>query len=124
MEILREFVMSPKPLTVIEIQKRLNDRQQIFNKTTLYREIETLEKAGVIHALFLQQNQALYEIVSHHHHHFTCIVCGDIRHIEVSEDCTWQGEKIAKKERFQILNHSLEFFGRCQECCLHEKIIN
>lgn len=114
--VLRELIQIKKPVSVQGLMLLFKERNISFNKTTLYREIETLRKLGYIRGILLRNDTALYEINESHHHHLMCTQCGDVRHIVFKEGLHEAEKKIAKKERFIIQEHSLEFFGLCQRC--------
>lgn len=105
-----------RPLSVADILERLFMRGKSFNKTTIYREVETLKKEGRIKEIFFRNDTALYELIGEHHHHLVCISCGDVRDVFLKESLEQEENRLAKKERFTIFDHSLEFFGRCQKC--------
>lgn len=105
-----------RPVSAYEIKMRLDARKKIFNKTTIYREIETLREGGYVKELMLRSNATLYELVGAHHHHLTCVSCGDMRDVELGGSLCDEEKKLAKKEGFTMLEHSFEFFGLCQKC--------
>lgn len=109
------FVIS-RPVSAQEIKMRLDVKKKIFNKTTIYREIETLKKGGYIKELMLRNDATFYELVGTHHHHVTCVSCGDMRDVHLGASLCGEEKKIAKKEGFKILEHSFEFFGLCGKC--------
>ena len=49
------------------------------------------------------------------HHHLICNICNAV--IEVEDDLLEQlEEKIKKQYKFKILDHSVKFYGICEEC--------
>ncbi len=114
--VLYELAQAKKPISVQDLRLLFEEQNIFFNKTTLYREIETLQKLGYIKELFLRNDTALYEMNESHHHHLMCTQCGDVRHIVLEEGLHDEEKKIAKREQFIIQEHSLEFFGLCQKC--------
>ncbi len=105
-----------KPLPVSEIMASLANKGRSVNKTTVYREIETLKKMGSVREIFFRNDTALYECVGDHHHHLVCVSCGDIREVRLNESLEREESRLARRERFTILDHSLEFFGMCERC--------
>jgi Fur family ferric uptake transcriptional regulator len=76
-----EILMSiSKPITQEQIKNRLGKTAP--NKVTIYRVLEKLLQAGLVHKAFLLERTWHYEL-SHNcsknqcHPHFTCIDCGD-----------------------------------------------
>ncbi len=52
----------------------------------------------------------------HHHHHLICLECNSIIKVEMENYLEKQEQKLAKKNKFNIVNHSLDFYGYCQKC--------
>ncbi|NCT54399.1 hypothetical protein GW758_00365 [Candidatus Falkowbacteria bacterium] len=52
----------------------------------------------------------------HHHHHLVCLECNSIIKVEMENHLEKQEQKLAKKNKFNIVNHSLDFYGYCQKC--------
>ncbi len=74
---------------------------------------------GIIYRLDLEDGCARYELVheneNHRHHHLVCSNCGKV--IEVEGDLLETLEdKIESKYKFRIMDHSVKFFGLCDEC--------
>jgi Fe2+ or Zn2+ uptake regulation protein len=105
-----------KPLSVATLLERFSKTKKVFNKTTVYRELESLKRAGHVKELTLRNDTALYELVGEHHHHLTCVSCGDVRDVHLSGSLCEEERVIAKQEDFRILDHSFEFFGLCGKC--------
>jgi Fur family ferric uptake transcriptional regulator len=78
--ILTTLMNSSKPLTQDQITDRLG--QKAPNKVTIYRVLERLHSASLVHRAYLRQRTWHYEL-SHNcsekqcHPHFTCTDCGD-----------------------------------------------
>ncbi|MBI3232120.1 MAG: transcriptional repressor [Candidatus Doudnabacteria bacterium] len=84
---------------------------------TVYRNLESLMKIGLVSQVFLDQKEAYFEPASDgHHHHAICENCG-----RVSDIYNLDHQKIEKlalrTSDFSNFNrHSLEFFGICKSC--------
>ncbi len=104
-----------KPLSIKEITKQLGDGG--VDPVTLYRNVESLEKLGLLKKVRLNDRQAYYELAAtEHHHHLICKQCGKIADIA---DCkvSISNKDLLKKTGFaKVTDHSLEFFGICKEC--------
>lgn len=105
-----------KPISVLDMIERIVRNGKRYNKTTLYREIETLKQMGKVKEIFFRNDTALYELAGTHHHHLVCVSCGDIREVTLDESFSKEEKRLARKEKFTIVDHSLEFFGRCEGC--------
>ncbi|HHY15154.1 MAG TPA: transcriptional repressor, partial [Firmicutes bacterium] len=87
---------------------------------TVYRNLELLEKLGIIHRFDYGDGQSRYEISlgeegEHYHHHLICRECGAIG--EFKSDLLETIEKrIAEDTGFAVTDHCLRFFGICAAC--------
>ncbi len=105
------------PLTISQMLDRLFDLSLPANKTTIYREMDFLKSQGIIQEVEFGDGKKRYEIVSDpHHHHVVCNNCGTIKDVVLEDDIAQEEKKIAHLTKFQVQNHSLEFFGLCPNC--------
>lgn len=86
---------------------------------TVYRTVQLLEQIGLIYKINLDDGCNRYELVNedevHQHHHLICTKCGKV--IEVEGDLLDSIErKVEEKYKFKVENHSVKFFGICNEC--------
>ena len=109
---------SQKPLSVQDILAKLKIRCIEANKTTVYRQLETLHKYNFIYEVRLADRSVLYELASEddHHHHLVCLGCGAIEDVSFKDDVERQEKNILKTKKFKVVRHSLEFFGWCAKC--------
>lgn len=107
---------SREPVSVHQLMDRMARKGKIFNKTTVYRELEILKRLGSVRELFLRNDVALYELSGEHHHHVLCTACGNIQPIHLPEPKEWVAEKLVLEDGFLVTDHSLEFFGMCRNC--------
>lgn len=116
--LLSVFLDSQMPLSAKNLLGRLADFGIEVNKTTVYREIESLIKIGVLKSIQLGERSTYYELAStEHHHHLVCLGCNRVEDVDMNESSiAKQEQKIASERRFQISYHALEFFGLCQQC--------
>lgn len=108
-----------KHLTVEEIYDEVKIECPEIGLATVYRTVLLLEEMGIIYRLDLEDGCARYELVheneNHRHHHLVCSNCGKV--IEVEGDLLETLEdKIESKYKFKIMDHSVKFFGLCDEC--------
>ena len=104
-----------KPSSIKEIAKQMG--QKNVDLVTLYRNMESLEKLGVIKKINLNKPEAYYELVdeSRHHHHLVCTNCGKLADVKVNE-INLNKNFLIKHGFAKVTNHSLEFFGFCLAC--------
>lgn len=116
--ILEIFSKNKKPLTPLEILECLEGKGIKANKTTVYRQIESLLSAKLLKEINFSDRSKRYELPDKHghHHHLVCIKCGRVEDVSFDEDIKKQEKMVWKKNRFKVLEHSLEFFGVCKNC--------
>lgn len=103
-----------KPLSIKDIAKKMGNGN--VDLVTLYRNIESLEKLNIVKQIKLKDSQAYYEIAAGaHHHHLVCTNCGKLADVEIKEINL--NKTFLKKHGFaKVTDHSLEFFGLCDNC--------
>jgi Fe2+ or Zn2+ uptake regulation protein len=112
------FLREHTPLSVPQILDALSAQMIHVNKTTVYRELETLEKLGIVKSVKLEDRRQYFELATRdHHHHFVCVACEEIEDVLLDEcDLERQEGILARKNGFSVFRHSLEFFGLCKLC--------
>ena len=105
-----------KPHTSDEIRLFLERKGVQVNKTTVYRELDFLQKEKVISPVHFRDRAVRYELNRKHHHHVICESCGLVMDVEISHDLDKVQKQIERQTKFIIKNHALEFFGFCKKC--------
>jgi Fe2+ or Zn2+ uptake regulation protein len=106
-----------RPMAIPEILEWCLKQKATLNKTTLYREVETLVNLGVLRPVQIAPRKISYELSSHeHHHHFVCTDCEMVTGVQFPEKAILQTEKQLEEQGMKITRHALEFFGLCQQC--------
>ena len=77
--ILKVLSQAVRPLRQDQIAERLADKTR--NKVTIYRTLESLTHAGLVHRAFMQERAWHFELAHHCtarqcHPHFACLNCG------------------------------------------------
>ncbi|SHJ57521.1 Fur family transcriptional regulator, ferric uptake regulator [Clostridium cavendishii DSM 21758] len=108
-----------KHLTTEEIYDEVKQRCPEIGLATVYRTILLLEEMGVVYKLDLNDGCSRYELAhvneTHRHHHLVCNSCGKV--LEVQDDLLEDLEaQIESTYKFKILDHSVKFFGLCEDC--------
>lgn len=80
-DLMKVLHAARRPLAHGEILGRL--RGSAFNRVSLYRALEALVNAGLVHKVFLEDRAWAFETADHceeHqcHPHFTCRACGSV----------------------------------------------
>ncbi|OPF51502.1 transcriptional repressor [Clostridium baratii] len=115
--------------TIIKNEGRHMTAEEIYDEVkkdcpeiglaTVYRTVLLLEEVKLLSRLDLSDGCSRYEIIhkdeEHRHHHLICDQCNKV--IEVEEDLLEELEhRIETKYKFKIQDHSVKFFGLCDEC--------
>jgi Fur family transcriptional regulator, ferric uptake regulator len=113
-------------LSAEDIYHKVHSAYPSIGLTTVYRTLELLIHAGLIHKFDFGDGRARYELVGSaettgHHHHLVCTGCGRIidyaDFINEEIDLLKKTEKsLSKKYNFKITNHLIQFYGLCDTC--------
>ena len=112
-------------LSAKEIYTAIFSRSPRIGLTTVYRTLDLLERAGLVHRINMPDGQSRFELKSRdkedHHHHLICAGCGII--INYRDFVREELELIKKIEgilsrrnNFVIQSHNIEFLGLCENC--------
>jgi Fur family transcriptional regulator, ferric uptake regulator len=111
------FMLRRQPLSALDLGPLLKTRGLTPHKVTLYRELDFLEDKQIIQKVDLADGWQRFEFIDRpHHHHAVCVKCKKIEDVELEHDNADLEKLIKTKNNFQILRHTLEFFGLCGEC--------
>jgi Fe2+ or Zn2+ uptake regulation protein len=102
-------------LSAEELAEAVQARAPDVHISTIYRNVEDLQRLGVIVHSHLGHGPATYQLASLAHAHFICEECGAM--IEASDDL-FRGLAKAAKTRlgFSIDPHHFAILGRCAAC--------
>ncbi len=98
-----------------ELHRELIIGEKEMGLTTVYRNLQVLMKTGHIRSRHLPTGEVLYTPVERDIHHLTCVQCGETSKIDGCPVKDIHEPKQVNK-KFQLLFHTLEFFGLCQNC--------
>lgn len=128
----KEYKLTPQRRIVLEIfmenpEKHLSaeDVYGMVKKTnpeiglaTVYRTLDLFADLDILQKMDFGDGRARYEFYEsevHHHHHLICMRCGSVAEFE--DDLLEALETtIQKKNRFEIVDHQLKFYGYCKKC--------
>ena len=114
-QLLEELDKCDDELSGQELHRKLINKGKSMGLTTVYRNLQILIKHGLIRSRHLPTGEVLYTPVDRDIHHLTCVQCGETSKME---GCPVKDIQTPKKnpEKFQLLFHTLEYFGLCQNC--------
>jgi Fe2+ or Zn2+ uptake regulation protein len=107
-----------RPMSLEEIRSAANRNAKAPDYATVFRTIALLEKLGFVHKVNLQRACSFFELQdpSKHYDHLVCTSCGRV--VVLAEHCPLGPfeKQIGRRHRFREIHHSLEFFGKCEQC--------
>jgi Fur family ferric uptake transcriptional regulator len=84
---------------------------------TVYRVLTQFEQAGLLQRNHFETGKAIFELnEGSHHDHLVCLDCGKVEEF-FDEQIEHRQEQIAKDHGFEIADHALALYGRCEQCC-------
>ncbi len=99
-----------------DVYKALLEQNEEIGLATVYRVLTQFESAGLVTRHHFEGGQAVFELSQGgHHDHLVCVSCGRV--VEFIDEVIEQHQnQIALKNNFEITEHSLIIYGRCQNC--------
>jgi len=98
-----------------EVNRELADRGHAVGIATVYRNLTTLEDAGLITSIQLSDRKRYERADKVHHDHMICVDCGAIDEFSHHKIEALQ-EAAALERGFEMSGHQLVLFGRCADC--------
>ena len=113
--LLEQLRLADRELSGQELHALLRQGPQTMGLATVYRHLRQLQQRGLIRCRHLPSGEALFAPVERDEHHLTCVDCGSTL---VLEHCPMHEVQLHgdHAEGFQMLFHTLEFFGLCRSC--------
>ncbi len=113
-----------QPLTAKEIYVLLKPSGHDVGIATIYRTLDLLDKAGVLHKIRGVGGQVRYQYLqgdSYHQYHLICTMCGRTLTYRDFEDeelnlAARTEQLLEQKSGFLIRQHNFEYFGLCRKC--------
>ena len=106
---------NPHHMSAEDVYKRLLDSGEEVGLATVYRVLTQFESAGLVERHNFDAGHSVFELArGDHHDHIVCIDCGKVSEF-TDETIEQRQEKIASDLGFQLEDHSLYLYGRCQK---------
>ena len=114
-QLLNELKKCTDELSGQELHRQLHNCEKAMGLTTVYRNLQVLVKQGLIRSRHLPNGEVLYAPVERDIHHLTCVSCGETTRLK---GCPVKMMDLTKNtsKKFELLFHTLEYFGLCQNC--------
>jgi Fur family ferric uptake transcriptional regulator len=115
--ILDAFLNIETHVTAEELYDIIKKDNPEVGVATVYRTLKILCEAGLANEVKFSDRSTRYEhLFDHEHHdHLICIKCGKYTEVRDQEIEDLQ-QKLAQKNKFQILRHRMELYGICEDC--------
>ncbi|HJN36319.1 MAG: transcriptional repressor [Prochlorococcus sp.] len=114
-QLLEELQRFGDEMSGQQLHRLLQETPYTMGLATVYRHLRQLQQLGMVRCRHLPTGEALYAPVDHDRHHLTCVDCGctqALNHCPL-HDMTIPDDQ---QQDFQLLFHTLEFFGLCSNC--------
>ncbi|WP_269622626.1 Fur family transcriptional regulator [Prochlorococcus marinus] len=113
--LLEELKKCDDELSGQDLHRQLYKSDNAMGLTTVYRNLQVLVKQGLVRSRHLPTGEVLYAPVERDIHHLTCVNCGETTRLN---SCPVKPINLPNKKSkdFELLFHTLEFFGLCQNC--------
>jgi Fur family ferric uptake transcriptional regulator len=86
------------------------------DRSTVYRTLDLLEEAGLLHHVHLEHGPAVYHLADRaSHHHFACVECGRTIDLPAGEFTDLVG-RLAGRHPIGARGMRFSVSGRCREC--------
>jgi Fur family ferric uptake transcriptional regulator len=104
------------PMSAEEIFLSIKKTGASINLSTVYRNLELMEKKGLVEKTLINDNKSRFELTKHGHRHH--LICTDCNRMVALDICPIENiEQDVKDETdFDITGHQLVFYGICPEC--------
>ena len=119
-QLLEELKKCDDEMSGQELHRRLHEAKFSMGLTTVYRNLQALMKQGLVRSRNLPTGEVLYAPLDRDIHHLTCVNCGQTMRLK---GCPVKDIKLPKNksQKFELLFHTLEFFGLCKSCHQRQK---
>jgi Fe2+ or Zn2+ uptake regulation protein len=113
--LLRALFDSKDHHTAEELAAEVQQQSPDIHLSTIYRNLDELERLGVIVHSHLGHGAATYHLAASAHGHFVCEECGQM--IEAPDNLFASLAKVAETQfDFTIDPHHFAMLGRCAKC--------
>lgn len=113
--LLEQLQQDRGELTGQELHARLRGTSHGMGLATVYRHLRALQQRGLVRCRHLPSGEALFAPTERDEHHLTCVDCGSTVALR---SCPMHEAHLTAQQLdgFQLLFHTLEFFGLCASC--------
>ncbi|WP_158279742.1 Fur family transcriptional regulator [Coraliomargarita sinensis] len=113
-QVLRALLTFDRPAAAEEIRERAE--LPASDLVTVYRNLETFERLGVLQRVPLENGTQLFELTApdEHYHHLICRECHKSERLDIC--VSHEVVRKAKAHGYSEIAHLMEVYGVCEEC--------
>jgi Fur family transcriptional regulator, ferric uptake regulator len=117
-QVISSLLRAKRPLSLEEIQGCSTTANCAPDYATVFRILNLLTDLGVAQKVHLNRPCSYFELVDpkQHYDHIVCTQCGKVTLMVDACPVERYERTIEKRYGYSELRHSLEFFGKCQQC--------
>ena len=115
-QLLDELARCDDELSGQELHRQLHQNKNVMGLATVYRNLQVLVNYGLVRSRHIPTGEVLYSPVERDIHHLTCVNCGETKRLEGCPVKTIQSVSKKNFQKFELLFHTLEYFGLCENC--------
>ena len=114
-QLLEALQASRDEMSGQQLHRCLEESSSAMGLATVYRNLRQLQQRGMVRCRHLPNGEALYAPIERDRHHLTCVDCG---HTQALDRCPihTMDMNVDGGDDFDLLFHTLEFFGFCRNC--------
>lgn len=102
-------------VTAEDLAESVQARHPEVHRSTIYRTLDALERAGIVDHVHLGHGRAVYHLSDDPHQHLVCEACGDV--VEVPDRLFDDlAKNLRKRYGFTIRPNHFAVLGRCRAC--------
>ena len=102
-------------VTAEDLAESVQARHPEVHRSTIYRTLDALERAGIVDHVHLGHGRAVYHLSDDPHQHLVCEECGHV--VEVPDRLFDDlGKTLRRRYGFTIRPNHFAVLGRCRAC--------
>jgi Fur family ferric uptake transcriptional regulator len=115
--IIKAVLESAELMTPSALYEKVKQADPGVGEVTVYRTLNILEELGLVCVVHTEENIHSYiGCPSEHHDHLICSDCGKVVNFTHCNLGLLE-KRLAEETGFNIDDHRLDFYGRCEKCC-------
>ena len=114
-QLLEALQASSDEMSGQQLHRSLEESSSAMGLATVYRNLRQLQQRGMVRCRHLPNGEALYAPIERDRHHLTCVDCGRTQALDHCPIHT-MNMNVDGGDDFDLLFHTLEFFGFCRNC--------